>query len=423
MKDTARKIWEQPWGFPEGFIVAGGIALTGLILQFSLGNIHPDSFSWPLNGILGAGFVLSVLIIGLAYRNRNIIRWFSGVQATVSAIAVLLLVVVIMGFTPQYSTATSNTPESSNIIEKLGFFRMTTSWMFVFECFYLLFILGLTIIRRASKKISWRDTGFYLNHLGLFAALLGGILGSADMQRLKMTVSIDEVEWRAVDDKGKVHELPVAIELDTFKIEEYPPKLVVIDNLTGQTQPEDNPESYLFEGIGKQTCLAGYDIEITDYLPHAGVVRDTAFINFVPLMMDGATTAIKVRVKHSSLPKPIEGWVSNGSYMFPYQVLYVDKKFSIAMPMQEVKRYTSKVTVYTQSGKKENAQIEVNKPFLLEDWMVYQLSYDESKGKYSEISVFELVRDPWLKVVYTGIFMLLAGALFLFIVGPKKRKS
>ena len=45
-------------------------------------------------------------------------------------------------------------------------------------------------------------------------------------------------------------------------------------------------------------------------------------------------------------------------------------------------------------------------------------------GKYSKTSVFELVRDPWLKVVYTGIFMLLAGALFLFIVGtPKSPKG
>ena len=55
--------------------------------------------------------------------------------------------------------------------------------------------------------------------------------------------------------------------------------------------------------------------------------------------------------------------------------------------------------------------------------MIYQYSYDDSKGKYSDTSLFELVRDPWLKVVYTGIFMLLAGALFLFIAGPKKRIS
>ncbi|MPM94151.1 hypothetical protein SDC9_141295 [bioreactor metagenome] len=90
------------------------------------------------------------------------------------------------------------------------------------------------------------------------------------------------------------------------------------------------------------------------------------------------------------------------------------------MPVQEVKKYTSQVTVFTKAGHTEKAGIEVNKPLSMEDWIIYQYSYDESMGKYSKTSVFELVRDPWLKVVYTGIFMLLAGALFLFIAGPRK---
>jgi hypothetical protein len=49
---------------------------------------------------------------------------------------------------------------------------------------------------------------------------------------------------------------------------------------------------------------------------------------------------------------------------------------------------------------------------------IYQYGYDESMGKYSRQSVFELVRDPWLPLVYTGIFMLLAGALS-FCCRPK----
>ena len=243
------------------------------------------------------------------------------------------------------------------------------------------------------------------------------------MQRLKMTVQEGNTEWRATDNFGNIVELPIAIELDSCLIEEYPPKLVVIDNLSGKILPEKQPESYMFEAIGKTTRLAGYTIEITDYLPHAGVIRDTAFVNFVPLLMDGATTALKVKVLHPSLSESVEGWVSNGSYMFPYNVLYVDKTVSVAMPVQDVKRYTSKVTAYSEKGNVTKADIEVNKPLSFENWVIYQLSYDESKGKYSETSVFELVRDPWLKIVYIGIFMLFGGALFLFIAGPKKKSS
>jgi cytochrome c biogenesis protein ResB len=77
--------------------------------------------------------------------------------------------------------------------------------------------------------------------------------------------------------------------------------------------------------------------------------------------------------------------------------------------------------VYSQKGAAKDALIEVNKPVSMDGWKIYQLSYDTAMGKWSRYSVFELVKDPWLPAVYTGIAMLLAGALFLFISSPKKR--
>jgi cytochrome c biogenesis protein ResB len=78
------------------------------------------------------------------------------------------------------------------------------------------------------------------------------------------------------------------------------------------------------------------------------------------------------------------------------------------------------VTVYTKSGHVRKAEIEVNRPLSIENKVVYQYSYDETRGKYSQVSIFEIVTDPWLAVVYAGIFMLLAGALFMFIAGPRQ---
>ena len=43
------------------------------------------------------------------------------------------------------------------------------------------------------------------------------------MQRLKMTTRMGNAEWRATDDKGQLTELPLAIELKDFTIDEYPP--------------------------------------------------------------------------------------------------------------------------------------------------------------------------------------------------------
>jgi len=59
----------------------------------------------------------------------------------------------------------------------------------------------------------------------------------------------------------------------------------------------------------------------------------------------------------------------------------------------------------------------VNNPYKFKGWTIYQSGYDEQMGKWSEISIIRLVRDPWLPVVYTGIFMLLAGALLMLWTG------
>ena len=75
------------------------------------------------------------------------------------------------------------------------------------------------------------------------------------MKRYTMSVKEGSVEWRGTDQLGQVHELPIAIQLDTFMIEEYPPKLVIIDNQTGRILPADRPEAYMFEGVGKTTKL------------------------------------------------------------------------------------------------------------------------------------------------------------------------
>lgn len=66
---------------------------------------------------------------------------------------------------------------------------------------------------------------------GLFLALQGGLLGSADMERLTMSVNEGEVEWRASNQSGEIKELSLAIQLDTFLIEEYSP-LVLIESET-----------------------------------------------------------------------------------------------------------------------------------------------------------------------------------------------
>ena len=84
------------------------------------------------------------------------------------------------------------------------------------------------------------------------------------------------------------------------------------------------------------------------------------------------------------------------------------------------KRFASEVNILTKSGKNIHTTIDVNKPAEVDGWKIYQYGYDTAAGVNSEISIFELVRDPWLPLVYAGIAMMLAGALCLFILSQRR---
>ena len=84
------------------------------------------------------------------------------------------------------------------------------------------------------------------------------------------------------------------------------------------------------------------------------------------------------------------------------------------------KRFASEVNILTKSGKNIHTTIDVNKPVEVDGWKIYQYGYDTAAGQQSRISIFELVCDPWLPAVYAGIFMMLAGALCMFVLTKKR---
>ena len=62
-----------------------------------------------------------------------------------------------------------------------------------------------------------------------------------------------------------------------------------------------------------------------------------------------------------------------------------------------------------------------NKPVTVDGWKIYQYGYDTQMGAMSQTSILELVRDPWLPAVYTGIYMMLAGAVCMCVLGRGTR--
>ena len=90
------------------------------------------------------------------------------------------------------------------------------------------------------------------------------------------------------------------------------------------------------------------------------------------------------------------------------------------MLFPEPKEYISKIEILTTERPPESISLEVNKPYYIDGWKLYQMGYDYELGRWSNTSIIEVIRDPWLRIVYAGIFMMLAGAMFMFWVGSKK---
>ena len=85
------------------------------------------------------------------------------------------------------------------------------------------------------------------------------------------------------------------------------------------------------------------------------------------------------------------------------------------------RRFASDIQILTKSGKNIQTTVEVNKPVEVDGWKIYQYGYDTQMGAMSQASILELVSDPWLPLVYTGIYMMLAGAVCLFVFGKRQK--
>jgi len=82
------------------------------------------------------------------------------------------------------------------------------------------------------------------------------------------------------------------------------------------------------------------------------------------------------------------------------------------------KRFTAEVTVLRKSQKFEDVRIEVNKPFRRDGWTLYLTNYELSPNGQPNQCLIEAVRDPWLPAIYTGIFLMLGGAVAMLFRNP-----
>ena len=303
MKDETRDktIERKPWSILEGFAIGAVLIGIGLILQWTIGPVVWSVFSWPVNGITLALFLLAIALMTVFAKQCRLFRFLSTQQVAIPTLVYAVVLTIVMGLTQQKAGGR-------------GIDNMLSYWPFVLIYALMAIVLGMVCLRRLLHfRFSIANLQFIAFHVGLFIVLLTATLGNADMQRLKLITFVGQIEWRGVNEENRVVETPLAIELKRFIMETY----------------------------------------------------------------------------------------DNG----------------------QPKRYASEIVVRTKSGDVKHAIVDVNKPVRISGWKIYQYGYDTQKGAQSQMSILELVRDPWLPAVYTGIYLMLFGALLMFMRKGRKEEK
>lgn len=398
-----KKLWIFPWSFKESFLIAALLLISSVLIQLTTSTSSPV-IEFPYNLIALFSFAGIIVILHIFRKRSNLIRWLSGTHAAVSAIVLFGILAIGMGLIPQYR----------NTVPGDILHNIVNSWTYFIALTFLLLVLGLTVLRR-KPSFSFMYIGFILNHLGFWIFLAASSLGYADMQRLRMQTNIGKAEWIAFYENRKPVELDIAIELLDFNVEFLTPSLILFDK--EKENPIHDVKPLYITKETKNGNIGDLQIEITQFMEES-MPFDSGFKQY---MGPGAVTSAHIIVKKND--QYIQGWVSTSSkYLRNYAIELPDKQVLI-LKHGEAKNYVSYLKTYTKSGIIRTDSLFVNSPITINGYKIYQVSYDKDLGKYSDISVIELIKDPWLPYVYAGITMLIVGALIMFYLGTYQKRQ
>jgi hypothetical protein len=323
----------------------------------------------------------------------------------------VLFLTMLIGTIPQ------TLENKSAFLTLFGLNKITQTWYFLFVIFFFSTCLLMVSIKRISLGFV-SNLGFLANHLGLYIALNAGVFGSGDLVRNTMELKENKISWVANDANNKAVEMPIAVVLEDFVMDEFAPKLAII-NHKGDLLTKKGKNLFMVKNGLKVELENNYSVEVVNYIPEA-VKFDNSYRS---VNQEGATPAVYVKVGNAKTGFKAEGWLASGTFLYDQQHLALEQHHFLVLTKPEPKKFSSKIKVFTVDKEEYSTVLEVNKPFEVMGWKMYQLSYDQRFGKYSTTSTIELVKDPWLPVVYLGVFMMIAGAIYLFFIGNIKSKN
>lgn len=392
--------------YSSGFLASFIILVFGILFEWINKGEGVFLPSWPLNAFIGISFAFILIFLHFFYSDLNSVRKLSRIPAAISAIILFTFLTLILGLTQQ------NDPDAAKILKLTGLNHIRSSFTFLFSGLYLLTTLGLVILRRV-KKINYRNVGFLLNHMGLWIIVLAGSLGSGDLMRLKIYVNENESSFYGYNNNRQALNLPFTLKLLDFNIEEFNPKLAFVNSIDNSFPKEIKNNLVMIEE-GIELNIEGWDILVKEFISSA--IMDTNG-NYISSEDTIAIPVARIHVINEKTRIEYDEYISCGNMMIPPKFLKLDDKYSLAMTLPEPRVYSSLIELIDSKGRIDTTKLIVNKPVKIDGWELYQLSYDERLGKWSQLSVIEAIRDPWLPIIYIGVFMVIAGSVYLFSIG------
>ena len=406
-----RRLFQTPWEFRESALFTAVALFTGFAVQYAASGRGVALPHLPFNAIALALFAVVVLGIGLGFRNNQGIKWFGGIPLGLCLIFAIALLSLIGGIVPQVETA----PGSMTAL--LGLNRIFSSWPFALAILLFLGNLGLSLSWRLIP-FKAKNLQFILFHAGFWIALSCAIFGSPDLQRLVVPIEQGKATNLGYTMESEAPQpLPFSVFLHDFSLEEYPPQLLLFDGQSGKIFEERSKATVLVHK-GIRASWSGLDVQVLDFIPYGlpgkeGIPYPADRVAGIPFA--------KIRIIRANAA-PRDEWITTGSPMVDTRDAQAGS-LSLGIRPGTPKAFRSTVTVHDESGHQSKTTLGVNHPVDFQGWKLYQMGYDQKAGRWSQVSVIEVIRDPWLPAVYLGFFMIMAGNLLFFWNGIKQSEG
>ena len=389
------------WGYKRAFLRCLLIFVVGAVLQCVVGDLDNGFLRYPWGLILAVNYLYLLILL---YSQRSKWRWVNRLMdnyASTSALGTMIVMTIIFGLTRQEAS-------TEGVVGLLGFSRMTSSWPFNLLLFYFTTTIGLSVV---DDLHHWRQRKLaaMMSHVAVFVVLTCGMFGSADKMRITVNAHLERPVAEGVDANGVSHALPFAITIKEFVMEEYPPKLYLLD-----TRSETSSQEFLSVGdASAEGDIEGWHLKVEKMYDMAGRMPESSEWRY--MLHTGAAPAVYLSATNSATGESYAGWVSCGSHIFEPSYLFLGERYAIAMPRRDAKRYLSRVDVEQMSGERERFDIEVNHPARIGAWRFDQVGYDTARGRWSSVSVLECVKDGWYSAINIALWLMLSAGVVMFV--------